>query len=1845
MNRLERQAFLAAKKARKTLRRLSLDFIRLATLRAPKGGIAVQGEFYNGGQFIPNEVMERATPEEKAAIEQAKQRDAQTADKKASADFKPAKAQKQLATAKRYKAAGHEWKMFFDARANSRGFFVRHKAPDGTITVQPERYADPRKASEAAISRAQTQVTPARPKPAQKPPKAPSRNYRYAPDELGWKGKGKKGKFKDNLEALRILRQLEIEDRQPTDDERGKLAKFVGWGQMSEVFNSANRDWAKEREELQEVVGRGEFQSASRSTANSHYTHPDIVKHHWAMARRLGFKGGNYLEPAVGSGFYIGFMPEDLEAKSRITAIELDQTTGGIAKALYPDANVKVQGFQETPLPTNHFDLVATNVPFDNETIILTDRKFKKFKPTLHDYYFLKSVDVAKPGGLIMHITSAGTMDKLNPRVREQLAKDCELVSAVRYPGGAHSENAGTQVVTDMIILRKKNPAIPETTDKTPPEAEAKQPGFTGTTVDSLGRLYHWRDGKRVPAPKWDQRTTVKAEDGTEHEINEYFAHNPEQMLGKLSGKGSMYRAGAMDVEMTDDYTTQLLGAIDRLPKGALRTEEAKADAPKGILVPDAGKYYEGQLVNVNGAVHRFESGQLVPHGKSSPNVIDMIAIREAARELMRKRLAGEDDTEQQAILNELYDNFVAKYGPLNKAENRRAMKDDSDFTFLLALEQYNATTGEAAKADMFSKNTVTAFLAASSAGSAKEAVGISLHEFGKVDATRVAELLGVDIETAKNQLVSEGVAFIDPESGTFKDRAIYLSGDVRKKLRLAKAAAETDPAFAANVEALEAAQPEDIPIEDIGLKLGTPWIRPELYMQFAAETVGVSPSDYVIRRTTDYKKGGSGEDKGEEGGVIESWEVGTKVAYAGNRRSDREIWGVKNDAGETVVGFNDLLKAAMNGKSIVIRSASKDENNVARVLQDKTDEAREKVQELKELFSDWLLENDQRREEVFRYYNDNYNNIVPTEYDGSHLTLPGMRNTGWPLRDIQKNFVHRVITTGRGLAAHEVGTGKTASMVAAAMELRRLGLAKKPAIVCTKATVEQIAAEAQELYPNAKILSTADMFDASKRQKALNQIATGDYDMIVMTHDHLNMMRLRPETRQRFLEEELEELREKKTEAERNKRSDGKVGNRIVKALAKAESALTERLKAAMAEDTKDQIYFEDSGIDQIFVDEAHLFKSLPCVSSRGQVKGVPTQRSQRATNMLARCRYLLEKNNGRGVVFATGTPIANTMAELFNMQRYLQYDTLKERGLHRFDAWAETFGERTTSLEFKLNGDYRPVERFNKFVNLPELRHLASEFMDVQRADNLFEKNEDGTVKIGEDGSPVPVIKRPKRNQQDIIIEPNDYTEDLMKDIHSRANALSGQRMGKKGEDNMLTVCNDAKKGSIDPRMLDSAAEDNPNSKANRAVAEIVRNFQTNPGTAQAIFSDIGVNPIKTPSGTFSLFADIKRKLVAAGIPKNQIVNFSEGMTDEAKQAAQAAIRRGDVRIAFGSTATLGTGVNIHKRLKAVHHLDIPYVPAFLEQRDGRAYRHGNTNKDVDVYRYTQQGSADNIFWTIVANKRNFIDQFMLGSGNRTMVDLDTETLTPQQMIAVATGDTEMMERVTLENEVRSLQRSRMRHQAAKKRQSKMTAELPSEIAANRTRLEQRKLDQQIAAGSLEEKETRFTDYSNWRDPNPISQEEFERKMNRELDSYSSYPSVVGTVRGFKVLARSRHTGDKKERNSVIVEAPNGLQVRATPTIAGIEYAIRSIAKGKYTEQAERALADAERDYQEIQRESEKGWQKEEELKAKSRRLAELQQKQQLKAEGQVQLERGPEPTKAEGPQFTSTKLSLRY
>ncbi len=1632
-------------------------------------------------------------------------------------------------------------------------------------------------------------------------------NWHY--DNSDFARGGLKAKFRQNVEAIKVLQAMRAEGRDvATPAEQEVLARYVGWGAYPAVFNdlydtdqprltaaekeqlretlspeefSARFDygaWEKEKDQLKALLTDEEWKSARRSTLNAHFTNPHVVDAHWKMAQRLGFKGGRFLETSAGIGYYLGQMPRDLAAHTHTSAVELDSLTGDMLSKLYPAAHCQTQGFQDHLSPDNFYDLVASNVPFGDYGVHDPSGRYTKHDANIHDFFFLKSADIVRPGGLVMHITSTGTMDKGDDAIRQELAKTCDLVSAIRFPGGAHKENAGTEVVTDMLILRKRAP------------------------------------GEAPSGPDWMGTTTVPDPAGGEPiPVNKYFADHPEQILGTLDRTGTMYRGEQKNVSLTEDYDQRLQAAIDRLPEGLMKPAPTSKKAFEPEQMPAPGDVRVGGYKIEGGKLFRREGGALIEQQikpKDLARVKGQLEIRDAYRAVINAQSAGQDSTAAQADLNRVYDAYVKKEGFLNAQANRRAFKADPDSPNMLALEQWDPKTKTATKAAMFSKNTVGHVGRVEHAGSVGEALGVSLHESGHLNIDRMAELMGKDKSHVANALTEAGIAYEDPGEG-WKPADQYLSGNVRRKLTMAKAAAAADPRFNANVEALEKVQPEDIPAggdeeNSIGAKLGASWIPPSDIAQFAAEVLSGRPDHFHINYTA---KTGQWDAEYSKAGK-----------YTAHSSAAVNTWGVKDENGNTRAHFMDVLNAALTGKSITIRDRIDEDHTV--VNAEATKAAHEKTQALKEVFKNWLWEDDERRTRLHRYYNDNFNNIRPMSYDGSHLQFPGM-NPAMKLRDHQKNFVWQVVTTGKGLAAHEVGTGKTFSMIAAAMELRRLGLAKKPAIACLKSNVEAITQDALKLYPGARILSTADVFDKASRQKTIAQIATGDYDLIIMTHDNMNMLKMKPETQQKYINEELAELRAAKIAAQKE---DHKGSNKnIVKNLQKAEENLEAKLKDILAKAKDDNVHFEDLGIDQLFVDEAHKFKSLPVITKGDRVKGVPNGRSDRATSMLMRARWLQEHNGGRGVVFATGTPVANTMAELYNMQRYLQPEELKERGIDNFDAWANQFGDRETKTEIGVTGKYQPVTRFSKFVNIPELMQIARQVIDVQRTDAM--KNKDGT----------PAIVRPQRKDT-VIAAPHTASMDrFMEGLQKRADEIK-KRHGppKEGDDNMLNICTDGRKASLDMRLVDPDAIDDPNSKTNMAVKNVLKIAKERPGTTQLIFSDVGVNPMKVAhadeaddvdddedvdddndeAASLHLYGDVIDKLVKGGIPREQIADFSK-LKGAAKEAAGEALRRGDIRVAIGSTEKLGTGVNVQNKVAAMHHLDVPWVPAYIEQRDGRGWRQGNINdpskidpatgkpdprqQEVQVYRYVTEGSLDQMFWQVVGNKAGFIRQVMTPGGNvqRIAKNEDTEQLSPEQLAAAASGDPRILEKVGLEADIKALHQSRARHDREqhtfkekieeREADAEHHAEQAQKHAADVAHLEANpdfalEVDgtthdeREAAHEALHAAGQRF-------DKTVLDKPSWQRRNEEEH---------VATYRGMPVYRK-----DQK----FYLEGPSGHRYETGDSLASLEAVARNIHK--HTAIAERGVASAKKDVESLKGQVGKVWPKAAELTKKMERV----------------------------------------
>lgn len=1575
-------------------------------------------------------------------------------------------------------------------------------------------------------------------------------NWRYHDREFV--ARGLKAKFDANLAAVRLLREIQAEGRTTaTPEEQAVLSKFTGWGQFPAVFNDfwdndkhgkehradleargidssewyrKRAEWEGERKALRGLMSDSEWEAAKKSTLNAHYTHPSVVDAHWKMAQKLGFKGGRYLETSAGIGYYLGMMPGDLAGRTRTSAVELDPTTGAMLKLLYPATNVETKGFEEHLAPDGYYDLVASNVPFGAYKIhdeSPEGKRYNALQPNIHDYFFLKSADKVKPGGLVMHVTSTGTLDKMDPKIREELAKTCDLVAAVRFPGGAHKDNAGTEVVTDMVVLRKRKPGeLPAEQTEPPTEAQPKGEGFTGQTTDSLGRRYYWENGKRVPGPDWTKTTTVPDPDGKEPiPVNEYFAKHPEQVLGRLDRSGTMYRGDSVNVAPMPDYEDRLKAAIDRLPAGVLDTRTPKKAFEPAVL-PAPGEVKDGGFHAADGKVFVRDGGALVEQqmdAKAVKRVVAHLTVRDALRAVRRKDLAGQDATAERAELNRAYDEFVKAHGPLHDKANVKAFGSDPDSPAVLALEDYDPKAKKATKTAVFTKPTTAPVTKVEKVGTVAEGLGVSLNENGRLDVEHVARLTGKTPEAVGRELLAAGLAFEDPSAG-WVPADQYLSGNVRRKLALARAAAAADPRFAPNAAALEKVQPEDIHHDDIDVKLGTPWVPPADVQQFVGELLKARSDAFEINYIPQ-----TGE-----------WHAEYAKGYAGktvaNSRVANEVFGTPDR------NFVELLEAAMNCRPVTVwRTVPGSDGKQRYVDKDATDAAMQKMQEIKDEFKAWVWADDARRERLHRHYNDNFNNIRNVKYDGSHLALPGL-NPAFNMREHQKNFVWQVVTTGKGLAAHEVGMGKTGCMAAAAMELRRLGLAKKPAILCLKANIDGVEAEARHMYPGARILSTADMFDAASRKRTIARIATGDYDMVIMTHDHFDMLGVRPETKQKYIRQELAEV--EACYAQAFQVAGGNQGNRVVKELAKKKEQVAARLKKALDEEKKDDaVHFEDLGIDQIFCDEAQQYKNLHITTKMTGMKGLPTDSSERSADMLMKCRHLQEKNGGRGVVFATGTPVSNAISEMYTMQRYVQPDELTDRGIHTFDAWANSFGDVKTEMEYTAKGTYEPVTRFAEFTNVPELMQIAGQHIDVQRADDL--KKADGS----------PVIVRPARRDHVVAAPASDGTGQMMADLQARARAIKGRKQ-EKGADNMLSICTDGKKGSLDLRLLYADAPDDPASKTNMMVDNVLKLHKENPGKAQMVFCDAGVNPDEKTG--FHLYGDVIAKLVKGGIPRDQIADFSN-LTDKQKEAAVAGLRAGTIRVAIGSTKKLGTGVNAQDKLLALHHLDCPARPADIEQRNGRGWRQGNENKEVKIHNYVTEGSLDQLFWQRIAKKARAIKQVMTPGGVKTrrIREEDDEALSAEEVMAAASGDPRILEKVQVDEDVKKLTNARTRHE---RDQAGFKTTLRNNETVQRD-LTRRIDDLKAAAAHLEAHHQANPDFQfrvGYEDhaDRPAAEAAFEKAV---ADAPSNYPTRVGSYRGLDVY---------KNNGRVYLRTKGGQDLIAgTGTIKSVEATARKL------------------------------------------------------------------------------------
>ncbi len=1553
---------------------------------------------------------------------------------------------------------------------------------------------------------------------------------------------GPKQKFQQNLAAIRTLQKLEAESRPATAEEKAKLVKYVCWGAMPQVFDEFNVLWLEQRQALRELLTKDEFEIARSTTLNAHYTAPVVVKAMYQAAERFGFQGGRILEPACGIGHFIGLMPEDMLRRSTVTAVEIDPLTARIAKALYPDADIRAQPFEQTKLADGFYDLAISNVPFGDYTV--HDPRWNSFKLPIHDYFFAAALEKVRPGGLVMFITSRGTMDKLDSTLRELLSMRTELLGAIRLPNDAFKRNAGTEVTTDIVMLRKLRPSEVST------------------------------------GAAWKELAEHTNDQGEGFTINEYFAARLEMMLGRMQLTGRMYRDNEPTLEPDGRNLAEALAqAVERLPKSIYQAHTHQIAEPtveESIPAPDFVK--PNAYCVHEGTVCIREENILRPlrdlSSETRGRIRGMIVVRDAVRDCLRSQLddSGEEHViETRQRLNLDYDRFVARFGPLNLRANQRAFDGDPDLPLLLSLEHFNDETKRATKAAIFTERTIHHRQPIESAGSPKEALLISLNQCGRVDLDHMAGLLNKPAEEFLPDL--KGIVFRNPQANQWETDDQYLSGNVREKLAVADAAAVTDPRFAENVEALKSVQPADLAATEIDVRLGASWLPPSDVQDFTNGLLNI-PSGVEVGHIHAL---GAWH-------IHANWEAKAATANTTDWGTDRYT-------------ALELIEDALNLKTPTVYDTIKDKPVVNAQA---TEAAREKQERIKERFKEWVWSDDSRRERLCRLYNDTFNHTRVRTFNGEHLTLPGASGA-IQLHGHQKAGVWRILQTPNTLLAHVVGAGKTFTMVAAAMELKRLGLARKPMFAVPNHMLGQFSTELLTLYPGANILVAGkEDFETQHRKKLFSRIATGNWDAVIVTHSGFERIPLSHDTQKQFFEEQLYEL-------EMIKRENADSSNRrLVKELERAKKRLEARLQALAAEHRKDNtLTFEELGVDRIFVDEAHYFKNLFYLTKMTRIAGLPQTASERAFDMYLKVRHVQSLNGGGGVVFATGTPIANSMAEMFTMQRYLQPDELKKHQLHHFDSWAATFGEPVTAMELSPDGaGYRVNTRFARFFNVPELMQMFRQSADVQTAAMLN-------------------LPRPKLDGEKPTIRNAPATDELKEFVQSlaaRAERLKTQRVDP-SEDNMLKITSEGRKAALDLRLMKPGAPDDPQGKVNLAVENIHRIWQATAAerSAQLVFCDLS-----TPKDRgFSVYRDMAEKLERLGVPTREIAFIQDYDSDASKLALFRDVRSGKVRVLFGSTQKMGSGTNVQERLIALHHLDAPWRPADVEQREGRILRQGNKNAVVSVFRYVTEGSFDAYMWQTLETKAKFIAQVMSGDMTiRRLEDLDSAALTYAEVKAIASGNPLVIEKAQVDAELIRLTRLRSAHAEeqyrirSNLRRSHEDAETFTGRLAN--------LRQDIAARQ-DTSGDRFSIELEGQETNNrgIAGELILRRAEKLKNRYGD-DARIGRFAGFDLFLRPGFN----ETVEIVLRGKNSYAARVTDTALGTIRSLEATVQG-FEERAARLeseIADAQKRAKELEQKVGAPFEKEERYQQLTRRQGEIEEKLDLtknQAPSQVEAE----------------------
>lgn len=1408
-------------------------------------------------------------------------------------------------------------------------------------------------------------------------PEVPASNYHITDDHIG-EG-GPKQKFARNIEAIETLFQLERDNRNATPEEQEVLASYVGWGGLADAFAPDKGSWSQEYSTLKNLLSEDEYAAARASTLNAHYTSPTVIRAIYDAVAQMGFETGNILEPSMGIGNFFGMLPPEMQS-SQLYGVELDSITGRIAQKLYPNAEIKVAGFETTDR-RDFYDLAVGNVPFGNYKV--ADKPYDKLGFSIHNYFFAKSLDQVRPGGVVAFVTSRYTMDSKNSDARRYLAQRAELLGAIRLPNDAFKKNAGTEVVSDIIFLQK-------------------------------------RDHPIDIVPEWVNLN--RTEDG--FTMNSYFVDHPEMIMGELTTESTQYgkdeltvvpREGADLGELLKEAVSNIQGSYQ-----AVELPEADSLGIRQETIPARPDVKNFSYAVVDGEVY-FRENSVMRHvdlnDKAKERVTGMVELRRIVGELIEYQLEDFPDEQisgKQAELNDAYDAFTAKNGLINNRANGQAFSDDSSYYLLCSLENVDEDGNLKSKADMFTKRTIKPERRVTSVDTPSEALAISIGERGKVDLPYMANLLGTPDEYDEIKSELRGVIFKDPmapddETVGWQTADEYLSGDVRSKLRIAQMAVNRDSSFAVNVQALEKAQPKDLDASEIDVRLGATWIDPDYIQQFMQETFD---TPYYLRRSIEVKFSE----------MTAEWRINGKSSPSYNDVAAYTTYGTDR------ANAYRILEETLNLKDIRIYDTIEDpDGKQKRVLNKKeTTLAQQKQQAIKDAFQDWIWKDPRRREALVTKYNELFNSTRPREYDGSHIRFGGM-NPDIKLREHQLNAIAHVLYGGNTLLAHEVGAGKTFEMAASAMESKRLGLAQKSMFVVPNHLTMQWANEFLHLYPSAKLLvATKKDFETANRKKFCARIATGDYDAVIIGHSQFEKIPLSAERQERQLREQIDEVEDAIRELKWQRGE-----NFSIKQMEKTRKSLQARLDKLTAADRKDDVVtFEQLGVDRLFVDESHAFKNLFLYTKMRNVAGLSTSEAQKSSDMFMKCRYMDELTGGRGVIFATGTPVSNSMTELYTVMRYLQYGTLQKKNLTHFDCWASTFGETSTAIELAPEGTgYRARTRFAKFFNLPELMNMFKEVADIKTSDQL--------------NLPVPEAKF-----ETVVVQPSEHQKAMVAELSERAAAVHGGAIDP-SVDNMLKITSDGRKLGLDQRLMNPLLPDDPDSKLNACVNNVLKIWQDGQADklTQLVFCDLS-----TPKndGTFNVYDDIKSKLLAAGVPAEEVAFIHDADTEAKKKELFAKVRTGQVRVLLGSTQKMGAGTNVQDKLVAVHHLDVGWRPSDMTQRNGRIIRQGNQNKEVQVFQYVTEGTFDAYLYQTLENKQKFISQIMTSkSPVRSCDDVDEQALSYAEIKALCAGNPLIKEKMDLDIDVARLKVLKADHQSQQYRlEDKLLKYFPAQI-----------------------------------------------------------------------------------------------------------------------------------------------------------------------------------------------------